>query len=110
MKIAKIILTIALMLLSLCSCNSKEYHERSKILLIQETTNSEQASSETSTETSKIIDSSNSSTVKVQNIVYFTKSGKRYHYINNCGKGTYYECTIEEAKEKGLTPCKKCVK
>lgn len=41
--------------------------------------------------------------------VYYTRTGSKYHYLNNCGSGTYYPCTLEEALNKGLTPCSKCV-
>lgn len=42
--------------------------------------------------------------------VYYTKSGKKYHYANPCGKGTYYPCTLDEAvNKKHLEPCEKCV-
>lgn len=44
-----------------------------------------------------------------QMTVYYTKSGKRYHYANPCGNGTYYPTTLAEAKSRGLTPCQKCV-
>lgn len=44
-----------------------------------------------------------------QMTVYYTKTGKRYHYANPCGKGTYYPTTVAEAKKMGLTPCQKCV-
>ena len=41
--------------------------------------------------------------------VYITKTGKKYHYCNPCGKGTYYLTTLEKAKAAGLSPCEKCV-
>ena len=41
--------------------------------------------------------------------IYVTATGDRYHYDNNCNGGTYYPSTLEEAKKRGLTPCKKCV-
>lgn len=41
--------------------------------------------------------------------VYRTKSGKRYHYDDNCNGGTYYETTLNKALAAGLTPCQKCV-
>lgn len=41
--------------------------------------------------------------------IYRTKTGKKYHYKNPCGRGTYYPCTLEEAKAAGLGPCEKCV-
>ncbi len=88
------------MIFILCSCSFKEHHQHSKIILIKET-------SETSTnnviETVSDIPTANEK-------VYYTKSGKRYHCINKCGRGTYYECTLDEAKQKGLSPCDKCVK
>ncbi len=40
--------------------------------------------------------------------VYVTKTGKKYHYDNSCNGGTYYPSTLEKAKARGLTPCKKC--
>ncbi|MBS5164614.1 MAG: copper amine oxidase N-terminal domain-containing protein [Butyricicoccus pullicaecorum] len=41
--------------------------------------------------------------------VYITKTGKRYHYDGSCNGGTYIPSTLAEAKERGLTPCNKCV-
>ena len=41
--------------------------------------------------------------------VYYTRTGECYHYENPCGRGTYYECTLSEAKSMGLRPCDKCV-
>ncbi len=42
-------------------------------------------------------------------IVYYTRTGEKYHYENPCGRGTYYECTLSEAERRGLEPCEKCV-
>lgn len=44
-----------------------------------------------------------------QHIVYITKTGKRYHYENPCGNGTYYPISLADAKARGFTPCEKCV-
>ena len=41
-------------------------------------------------------------------IVYITKSGKKYHLSYTCGGNEYYECTLTQAIERGLTPCKRC--
>ena len=41
--------------------------------------------------------------------VYITRTGKRYHYSSTCNGGTYYASTLDEARARGLTPCKKCV-
>ena len=40
--------------------------------------------------------------------VYRTKTGKRYHYDPHCNGGDYYEVTLSQAENSGLTPCKKC--
>lgn len=40
--------------------------------------------------------------------VYRTPSGKRYHLDPDCGGKNSYEVTLKEAKNAGLTPCKKC--
>lgn len=40
--------------------------------------------------------------------VYRTKTGKRYHYDSHCNGGDYYEVTLSDAQNAGLTPCKKC--
>lgn len=47
--------------------------------------------------------------VETHEYVYRTKSGKKYHYENPCGNGTYYEVSFEEALSAGLEPCEKCV-
>jgi hypothetical protein len=39
--------------------------------------------------------------------VYVTRTGKKYH-IRKCGNGTYTKTTLQKAKARGLTPCKKC--
>lgn len=46
---------------------------------------------------------------KIEHRIYRTKTGKKYHYNNHCGSGTYYEITLDEALAAGLTPCEKCV-
>lgn len=69
----------------------------------KKTNNSSKKTSSTST-TKKETTSSN----KNGQTVYITKTGKKYHYLNNCGNGTYYKTTLSEAKKKGLTLCEKC--
>lgn len=45
-------------------------------------------------------------------IVYTTKTGKRYHSRKTCSglsnANAIYESTLSQAKGKGLTPCAKC--
>ncbi len=50
-----------------------------------------------------------SSTEENSRTVYVTKTGKKYHYANPCGRGTYYRCTLAQAQARGLEPCGKCV-
>lgn len=47
--------------------------------------------------------------VSTSHKIYCTKSGKRYHYDPHCNGGTYYECSLQDALNVGLTPCSKCV-
>lgn len=61
------------------------------------------SNTQTSTSTTTSTQSSTNKTV------YITKTGKRYHYDNNCNGGTYYPSTLSEAQSRGLTPCNKCV-
>lgn len=41
--------------------------------------------------------------------VYITRTGKKYHYSLDCSDADFYECTLEQALERGLEPCGKCV-
>lgn len=70
---------------------------------------SSSASTATSTTTIKSGTTSSSSTPGANATVYYTATGKKYHNENPCGNGTYYACTLEQAKAKGLTACEKCV-
>ncbi len=40
--------------------------------------------------------------------VYITRNGEKYHLSYSCGGNEYYECTLEQALSRGLSPCKKC--
>lgn len=53
--------------------------------------------------------SDTTSTKENSRTVYITETGKKYHYANPCGRGTYYPCTLAEAQARGLEPCGKCV-
>lgn len=65
--------------------------------------NSTKKSTSNSNKTTTSLSKSNSKTI------YVTETGKRYHYDGTCNGGTYYKSTLEAAKDRGLTPCKKCV-
>lgn len=44
------------------------------------------------------------------NVVYISKSGKKYHKLSNCNNATYFEVTLSEAISEGYTPCLRCAK
>ena len=45
---------------------------------------------------------------KEEKTVYYTETGSKYHSDSKCGRGDYFPCTLDEALDMGLTPCKKC--
>ena len=47
-------------------------------------------------------------TTNKSDTVYITRNGEKYHLSYTCGNNQYYECTIDQALARGLTPCKKC--
>lgn len=55
------------------------------------------------------IDNKSSSQENKVSTVYIADNGKKYH-LKKCGKGNYHTISLDEAKAKGLKPCKKCVK
>ena len=59
---------------------------------------------------SKQKSSNSSSSIYDENetTVYVTPTGKRYHYSPTCGGKNSTKATLDEAKARGLTPCKKC--
>ena len=48
-------------------------------------------------------------TKPIQNTVYVTPTGKRYHYSKDCAGKNGKATTLQNAKARGLTPCAKCV-
>jgi len=48
----------------------------------------------------------------ISQIVYITKTGKKYHSTKNCSglnnANAIYDSTLSEALDRGLTPCSKC--
>lgn len=82
------------------------------------TSSSKKTASDSKTETSsqtKVNSKDNKSSVSKSSTssqsatVYITKTGKKYHYSSSCNGATYYPTTIDEAVDKGLKPCDKCV-
>ena len=70
------------------------------------TTKKETTTKKTETTTKKVTTTVNPDS---RVTVFYTKTGKKYHYENPCGNGTYYSCTLAEAKDRNLSPCEKCV-
>ncbi|MBR2876970.1 MAG: hypothetical protein IKC01_07520, partial [Clostridia bacterium] len=46
----------------------------------------------------------------VEQTVYRTPTGKRYHLDAECGGKNSYAVSLKTAKNAGLTPCQKCAK
>lgn len=46
-------------------------------------------------------------TASAETTVYVTPTGKKYHK-KKCGNGKYTKEKLSKAKDRGLTPCKKC--
>ncbi len=67
----------------------------------------------TTTNPSQKISNNNNPSQNLNNIhekeTYRTPRGKKYHFDPDCGGKNSYKTTLEEAKNSGLTPCKKCV-
>lgn len=85
---------------------TKEFTTTKPSTTKRETTTSKQTTTKKVTTTKRVTTTKNPDSQKT---VYYTKSGEKYHYKNPCGRGTYYPCTLEEAKDRGLEPCEKCV-
>ena len=45
---------------------------------------------------------------KVENGIYRTATGKKYHLDPECGGKNSYETTVEDVRKAGLTPCSRC--
>ncbi len=99
-----------ILLIILTACGKyKTYPTAEKITLVTETS-ATVVTTVTTISASITVVTEKQDEQNLSECVYYTKSGKRYHYENPCGRGTYYECTLDEAIAKGLTPCDKCVK
>lgn len=61
--------------------------------------------------TSKLNNSTSTNQTSAQNgrTVYVTRTGKKYHYANPCGRGKYIATNLQEAINRGFSPCEKCV-
>lgn len=110
-----IVLILSCVALTLGCGNYSSYTKTVKVTLVSDSstqTEITEIATERKTITSTTIvisEANNTMSDAIEQKIYCTKSGKSYHYANPCGRGTYYECTLEEALEKGLKPCKKCV-
>lgn len=80
------------------STSARNYSERQ----VKTSAEPSQSDKQSDTETTSAVQSKNKT-------VYITKTGKKYHYTYPCGGGTFYECPLQEAIDRGLEPCKRCV-
>lgn len=80
----------------------------SKSTAVTEEKSSIEETSETTTERSKTQTVKGSSDDKGRT-VYITKTGTKYHYSYFCSNTDFYECTLQQALDRGLEPCKRCV-
>lgn len=76
--------------------------KQAKSVTTQQTQNSK------STRSKKSGTSQSSSNQTNSRTVYITPTGKRYHYSSTCGGKNSTATTIDNARARGLTPCKKC--
>lgn len=90
------------------SGKSYTFDENGKLITKTTTKKAESkpSSSKKTTNSNKTASSSSKSNSKT---IYVTETGKKYHYDSTCNGGTYYKSTLEDAKDRGLTPCKKCI-
>ena len=101
MKKVLIIIVASLFLITLTGCSSKDSEEeQNKKELTLEQKELEKAKSEVIAE------------VGVDK-VYWAKSSKKYHVDPDCPAFSYsetvYEGTVEDAFERGLDPCRRCI-
>ena len=76
--------------------------KQAKSVTTQQTQNSKSTGSKKSGTSQSSANKTNSRTV------YITPTGKRYHYSSTCGGKNSTATTIDNARARGLTPCKKC--
>ncbi len=72
----------------------------------------EDEASESEEDSSSEVESADELTIKESDeesqTVYITPTGKRWHLKPGCGGKNSFPTTLGKAKEKSLTPCKKC--
>ena len=84
---------------------AEEQAKREEENLNKEKSSDEQVGS-TASQNKKSSSNANNSHGKA---IYVTPNGKRYHYDPDCGGKNSTRVSLEDAKNRGYTPCQKCV-
>ncbi len=97
-------------LLFLSSADVKDTDVKDSIPLTSSSEESGRASKGRKTRSSKEKTSTKNQEKSDDDTVYITRNGTKYHFSLDCGDYEFYECTLRQAKERGLEPCSKCAK
>ena len=87
----------------------QEEYRRSTFDVYLAEASKEQAAQQSGTQEAPIEERSVPEGEDIHSPIYAAPSGKRYHYDARCPGKNSREITWDEAEQRGLTPCKKCV-
>lgn len=87
----------------------QEEYRRSTFDVYLAEASKEQAAQQSGTKEAQIEERSVIEGEVIHSPIYAAPSGKRYHYDARCPGKNSREITWDEAEQRGLTPCKKCV-
>ena len=87
----------------------QEEYRRSTFDVYLAEASKEQAAQQSGTQEVPIEERSVPEGEDIHSPIYAAPSGKRYHYNARCPGENSREITWDEAEQRGLTPCKKCV-
>ena len=87
----------------------QEEYRRSTFDVYLAEASKEQAAQQSGTQEVPIEERSVPEGEDIHSPIYAAPSGKRYHYDARCPGKNSREITWDEAEQRGLTPCKKCV-
>ena len=87
----------------------REEYRRSTFDVYLAEASKEQAAQQSGTQEVPIEERSVPEGEDIHSPIYAAPSGKRYHYNAQCPGKNSREITWDEAEQRGLTPCQKCV-
>lgn len=105
-----LLVVLALCVLTLCSSAASDWPVRLSQMTDDELVELREALDAELTERGlEIVGAKRSAPTDASPLVWITRSGKKYHSINTCSNmKNPSQVSLETAKGKGLTPCKKC--